>query len=111
MVIAIAQFFGPSIVATGGTVHYLFTIPGLLFYIVAYIMELFCYLVASILHMHMHSPFTRIEAIKIARSASFSISKAKEHFGYIPIVSSDEGIERAAVDFKRRFYAAKQKVL
>jgi len=99
-------FFGPSVVATGGVAFHLFTIPAIIFIVVSYIMELFCYLTASVLHLQ--SPFTRIEAIKIARSASFSIAKAKEHLGYIPIVSLEEGLERTTADFKKRYYAAQK---
>jgi len=97
------QFFGKSLEATGGSVVHIFTIPGILFYIFAFILEFLFYITNPVLHMR--SPFTRIEAIKISKSHSFSIAKAKAQLGYVPIVSMSEGIERTAADFKIRYYA------
>ena len=79
--------------------------PVLLFYIFSFLTELICFLLLPFVALN--SPFTRIEALKTAKSHSFSIEKAKAHMGYVPIVSLQEGIQRAAVDFKATYYASR----
>jgi len=47
-------------------------------------------------------PCTRIEAIKICKTHSFSIEQAKKDLDYYPIVSTKEGMTRAGADFAFR---------
>lgn len=54
------------------------------------------------------APFlTRVEVLKVTRSHSFRIDKAREHLGYVPLIQRREGL-RACLPYARAYLAQRR---
>ncbi|MBI4041753.1 MAG: NAD-dependent epimerase/dehydratase family protein [Deltaproteobacteria bacterium] len=57
----------------------------------------------ALLHLHTDPPLTRLIAKQLSTTHTYSIQKAKDHFGYDPIISTAEGMQRLLIyDSKER---------
>jgi len=104
--INVVEFFRPMMEMTEASIKPLIYIPHAVIFFFTFLAELICFLLQPIVTLR--PPFTIIEGLKIAKSHSFSIEKAKKDMGYHPIVSLSEGRERTARSFKK-FYYSKRK--
>ena len=64
---------------------------------------LFFETVYSFLRLNGEPPMTRFLATQLAQSYWFKIDRAKKDFGYQPLISTEEGLQRLAEDFKKRY--------
>jgi len=92
------EWFGPLVEALGVQLPSL-RLPGWLMYYLAYAME-WSHRLGGPKPM-----VTRIEVLKITRSHSFRIDKARAHLGYEPLIKSREGL-LACVPYARQYLAA-----
>ena len=94
------EWFGPLVEALGHTLPSR-RLPGWLMYGVAYGME-WAHRLGGPKPM-----VTRIEVLKVTRSHSFRIDKAREHLGYEPRIKSREGL-LACVSYAQSYLDARR---
>lgn len=94
------DWFKPLVEALGGTMPTR-RIPGKLMYGVAYLAEWFARFSGSA------PALTRVEILKITRTHSFRIDKAREHLGYVPRVKSAEGLQ-GCLPYAREYLAKRR---
>jgi nucleoside-diphosphate-sugar epimerase len=60
-----------------------------------------CESLYGLLRIEAEPPMTRFLAAQLSQSHSYSVEKARHDFGYLPPVTTDEGMRRLELDLKR----------